>query len=86
MRIFIEHLSKYYNNIFFIGYSKKFQYSRIKNILGEKTYLVDSENSKGILDNIYSLFKLISISFKIILHNDIEIFIAYHNHLLQDNV
>ena len=85
MRIFIEHLNEYYK-IFFISYSKKFQYPKIKNILGEKAYLVDSENSKGILNTIYNLFKLISLSFKIILHNDIEIFIAYHNHFIKNGL
>lgn len=84
LRIFIENLKDKYN-IFFISYSKKLQYLKIKEILGKKTFLVDFESS-GSLRKMCTMFRLISTSFKIASKKKTQIFLAYHNHFIKNGM
>ena len=85
LRIFIEFLSKSYN-IYFISYSKKFQYSKIKEILGENAFLIDIDSAKNVLRKLYNVFRLILISFKVASNKKTKIFIAYHNHFIKNGI
>ena len=58
LRIFIEYLRDSYN-IFFISYSKEFQYSKIKEILGENVFLFDIESTKSLLRKLTKTLKFI---------------------------
>lgn len=85
LRIFIENVKNDYN-IFFISYSKKFQYPTIKNILGEtRTILIDSE-SPNVLKKIYHFFRLFLFSFKFTSDKNTQIFLAYHNHFIKNGL
>lgn len=78
LRIFIEHLRENYN-IFFISYSKELQYLKIKKMLGKNIFFVDEKSPKNML-------KLILTSFRILLRNKINIFLAYHNHFIKNGM
>jgi len=84
LRIFIENL-KVYNNIYFISYSRTLQYSKIKDSLGENTYLIEFDSVK-LLRKISAIFRLFTISFRIAANNNTHIFVAYHNHFIKNGM
>ncbi|MCD4665189.1 MAG: hypothetical protein K8R68_07950 [Bacteroidales bacterium] len=85
LRIFIESLSERYN-IYFISYSKKFQYSKIKETLGENAFLIDIESTKNVLRKFYNVFRLVLMTFEVISNKKTKSFIAYHNHFIKNGI
>lgn len=78
LRIFIENINSHYN-VFFISYSKDFQYKKIKKILGKNTFLI-ADNSP------VNLLRFVFILLKTLLPNDIKISIAFHNHFIKNGI
>ena len=78
LRIFIKSLCEHYN-IFFISYSKKYQYLEIEKLIGKNAFVVDGNSPKDMM-------KLISISYKILLRYKINFFLAFHNHFIKNGI
>jgi D,D-heptose 1,7-bisphosphate phosphatase len=84
LRIFIENLKENYN-IFFISYSKTLQYSKIKEKLGENTFLIEIP-STNLLKKIFTIFRLLTTSFKIGANKNTQVFVANHNHFIKNGL
>ncbi len=85
LRIFIEQLSERYN-IYFISYSKKFQYPIIKNMLGKNAFLADVNSTKNFLKKLIDIFNFILLLLNISRKHKIKLFIAYHNHFIKNGM
>jgi hypothetical protein len=78
LRIFIESLLKNYN-VFLISYSRKYQYQKLKEMLGKNAFFIEKNSPIDIL-------KLILTTRNILSKNKISTFIAYHNHLIKNGI
>ena len=78
LRIFIEMLIDKYE-IFLISYGSKFQYSRLKELLGKNLYLINGNSPRDFL-------KMIIIVLKILSKNKIKTLIVYHNHFIKNGL